>query len=173
MIFNNEIGGINVTFYPHLFFRVPNPQLAASALNIILFLHHWNPEVVPMPLIIFLHLYHSSQVCSRAGCSARILVSSHSSVKLGISVYYLLIISSNVLHSFYYPSTFYDIMYQDSVCSEAYKINTRKSYDRNSEHPWGTISKQSGTPRKDVKLVSLSKSFNFYEYLSIITLWRK
>lgn len=129
-----RFGGINVTVYLHLFFRVPNPQLSASAVN-ILFLHHWSPEVVPMPLIIFLHLCHSSQVCSRAGCSARMMVSSHSSVKLGISVYYLLIISSNVLHPFYYLSTFYDIMYQGSVCSEAYKMNTRKSSDRNSEHP--------------------------------------
>lgn len=69
MIFNKEIGGINVTFYPHLFFRVPSPQLAASAVNIILFLHRWNPEVVPMPLIILLHLCHSSQ--SAVGLDAR------------------------------------------------------------------------------------------------------
>lgn len=51
---------------------------------------------------------------------------------------------------FYYLNTFYDIMYQDSVCREAYKMNTKESHDRNSEHPWGTISEQSGTPRKDL-----------------------
>lgn len=76
MIFKNEFGGINVTVYAHLLFRVPNPQLTASVVSIILFVHRHNPEALPMP-ITFL-LLCGSQVCSRAKRSARNLASSHS-----------------------------------------------------------------------------------------------
>lgn len=65
--------------------------------------------MVALPTIILLRLCGSSQVCNAAKLSARILASSHSSVKLGSSAYYLQMILCNSIHYFYYLGTFYDI----------------------------------------------------------------